>query len=80
MNLVLGLILTSFGQNLDLKCTVGHSDQIYLRDSRNLEKTVTYMNKGAKIDESLSMSNLGFVSVEKYGRTITMVMECKKIQ
>jgi hypothetical protein len=78
MNLIFGFIMVSVGSNLDLTCTVAHSDIAFLRDSKNLEENVSYVSKGALVNEKISLNQDGYVTISKYGKDITLQMSCKR--
>ena len=77
MNLVLGFILSVFGEKQNMVCSVPYHDTVFIRDQANLEKTVTYRNLGAVVTEKTALDEFGFVTVSKYGKDITFQIKCK---
>lgn len=76
-HLIFGFILSSIGEKPDMVCTVPNSNVVYMRESSSLEKKVQYRNNRAQVTEQTSLSS-GWVSIEKYGKTITFEFVCKK--
>jgi hypothetical protein len=58
---------------------VPNNDTAYMRESSSLEKKIEYKNNRALVTEKTSLTN-GWVSIEKYGKTITFPFVCKKIK
>ena len=75
MNLILGALLATLGSDPALKCTFPSSDLVVKRSESNQVGILEYYNKGFLVRENI---NEGWVTVNKYNKTMTLEMNCRK--
>ena len=79
MNILLTFIMATIGSPAPIKCQVPHSDTVFKRSVDLVEQKNAYYNNRARVEEFVSLEEgKGWISIEKYGKTITLELNCTK--
>lgn len=78
MNIILTFILSTIGSPTPVTCRVPHSNIVFKRSIDLVGQQNTYYNNRARVEEYVSLTESGWITVEKYGKAITLELNCTK--